>query len=117
MAALNLKSLAAYLGTAEASAALASTVVDGAYDVELTQKRPCAKPRHAAALDKGLALLRANILARFGATPDAPSALAYVRAALDRDLALYDALAAKLDGDIAACALPEETRLGFYRGR
>ena len=30
MAALNLKSLAAYLGTAEASAALASTVVDAA---------------------------------------------------------------------------------------
>ena len=59
----------------------------------------------------------AGDLARFGATPDAPSALAYVRAALDRDLALYDALAAKLDGDIAACALPEETRLGFYRGR
>lgn len=46
----------------------------------------------------------AGDLKRFGAAPDATSARSYVDAALHDDLALYDKLARKLDGDIAACA-------------
>jgi hypothetical protein len=45
----------------------------------------------------------AGDLFRFRARPDAAAARAYVLGALGDDLALYDALAAKLDGDIAAC--------------